>query len=65
MTMMAREMEIREEGREEGRAEGREEEKKSLIYELVREGLLSKEDGARKLGVSALKLAEGISSYGM
>ena len=63
MTMMVHDMEMREEGREEGRAEGREEGKKDLIYELVRDGLLSEEDGAKRLGITTLQLAEEMALY--
>ena len=53
-----------DEGRAEGRAEGEAKGREGVIYELVREGLISQEDGARKLGVTELKLAEGIANYG-
>ena len=59
MTMMVHDMEIREEGRAEGRAEG----KKDLIYELVRDGVLTAEDGAKRLGMTTLQLSENMAVY--
>ena len=45
--------------KEEGRAEG----KKDLIYELVRDGMISAEDGAKKLGMTTLQFSENMASY--
>lgn len=53
----------REEGRAEGRAEGRVEGKKDIIYELVRDGVLSAEDGAKRLGMTTLQLSENMAKY--
>ena len=49
--------------RMEGRAEGRAEGKKDLIYELVRDGVLSAEDGAKRLGMTTLQLSENMAMY--
>ena len=59
MTMMVHDMEMREEGRAEGRVEG----KKDLIYELVRDGVLTAEDGAKRLGLTTLQLSENMAAY--
>ena len=45
--------------RMEGRAEG----KKDIIYELVRDGVLSAEDGAKRLGMTTLQLSENMAEY--
>lgn len=39
----------------------KEESKKDLIYELVRDGMLSAEDGAKKLGMTTLQLSENMA----
>ena len=59
MIMMIHDMEMKEEGRAEGRAEG----KKDIIYELVRDGVLSAEDGAKRLGMKTLQLSENMAMY--
>ena len=59
MTMMIHDMEMKEEGRAEGRVEG----KKDIIYELVRDGVLSAEDGAKRLGMTTLQLSENMAKY--
>ena len=59
MTMMIHDMEMKGEGRAEGRAEG----KKDIIYELVRDGVLSAEDGAKRLGMMTLQLPENMAKY--
>ena len=43
--------------------ERREEGKKDLIYELVRDGVLTAEDGAKRFGVTTLQLSENMASY--
>ena len=53
----------RMEGRAEGRVEGRAEGKKDIIYELVRDGVLSAEDGAKRLGMTTLQLSENMAEY--
>lgn len=35
--------------------------KKDLIYELVRDGVLSAEDGAKRLGMTTLQLSENMA----
>ena len=59
MIMMIHDMEKKEEGRAEGRAEG----KKDMIYELVRDGVLSAEDGAKRLRMTTLQLSENMAKY--
>ena len=45
------------------RAKGHEEGQKDMIYELVRDGVLSAEDGAKRLGMTTLQLSENMESY--
>ena len=47
-----------EEGIEKGKAHGIEHEKKMMIISLVKDGLFSKEEGAKRLSVSVIELDE-------
>jgi|GEM_PF-1925813 hypothetical protein len=46
------------EGIEEGKAHGIEHGKKMMIISLVKDGLLSKEEGAKRLSISVIELDE-------
>ena len=46
------------EGVAEGKVEGIEHEKKMMIISLIKDGLLSKEEGAKRLSVSVIELDE-------
>ena len=50
------------EGIEEGKAHGIEHGKKMMIISLVKDGLLSKEEGAKRLRVSVIELDEYLSA---
>ena len=50
------------EGRAEGKAEGIEQGKKMMIISLIKDGLLSKEDGAKQLSISVIELDECMSA---
>ena len=54
-------MEGLEEGIEKGKAHGIEHGKKMMIISLVKDGLLSKEEGAKQLSVSVIELDEYMS----
>ena len=47
-----------EEGIEKGKAHGIEHEKKMMIISLIKDGLFSKEEGAKRLSVSVIELDE-------
>ena len=49
------------EGIEEGKAHGIEHGKKMMIISLVKDGLLSKEEGAKRLSISVIELDEYLS----
>ena len=46
------------EGRAEGKVEGIEQGKKMMIISLIKDGLLSKEEGAKRLSISLIELDE-------
>ena len=48
----------RMEGIEEGKAHGIEHGKKMMIISLIKDGLLSKEEGAKRLSISVIELDE-------
>ena len=50
------------EGIEEGKAHGIEHGKKMMIISLIKDGLLSKEEGAKRLSVSVIELDECLSA---
>ena len=50
------------EGRAEGKVEGIEQGKKMIIISLIKDGLLSKEEGAKQLSVSVIELDECMSA---
>ena len=50
------------EGRAEGKVEGIEQGKKMMIISLIKDGLLSKEDGAKQLSISVIELEECMSA---
>ena len=50
------------EGRAEGKVEGIEQGKKMMIISLIKDGLLSKEDGAKQLNISVIELDECMSA---
>ena len=50
------------EGRAEGKVEGIEQGKKMMIISLIKDGLLSKEDGAKQLSISVIELDECMSA---
>ena len=50
------------EGIEEGKAHGIEHGKKMMIISLVKDGLLSKEEGAKRLSISVIELDEYMSA---
>ena len=52
----------RAEGIEEGKAHGIEHGKKMMIISLIKDGLLSKEEGAKRLRVSVIELDEYLSA---
>ena len=52
----------RMEGVTEGRAEGVEYGKKMMIISLIKDGLLSKEEGAKQLSISVIELDECMSA---
>ena len=52
----------REEGIVEGKANGIEHGKKMMIISLIKDGLLSKEEGAKRLSISVIELDEYMSS---
>ena len=51
-------MEGLEEGIEKGKAHGIEYGKKMMIISLIKDGLLSKEEGAKRLSISLIELDE-------
>ena len=50
------------EGRAEGKAHGIEHGKKMMIISLIKDGLLSKEEGAKRLSISLIELDECLSA---
>ena len=50
------------EGRAEGKVEGIEQGKKMIIISLIKDGLLSKEEGAKQLSISVIELDEYMSA---
>ena len=50
------------EGRAEGKVEGIEQGKKMMIISLIKDGLLSKEEGAKQLSISVIELDECMSA---
>ena len=50
------------EGKAEGKAEGIEHGKKIMIISLIKDGLLSKEEGAKRLSISVVELDEYMSA---
>ena len=50
------------EGKAEGKVEGIEQGKKMMIISLIKDGLLSKEDGAKQLSISVIELDECMSA---
>ena len=52
----------REEGIVEGKANGIEHGKKMMIISLVKDGLLSKEEGAKRLSISVIELDEYLTA---
>ena len=50
------------EGIEKGKAHGIEHGKKMMIISLVKDGLLSKEEGAKRLSISVIELDECLSA---
>ena len=52
----------RDKGRAEGKVEGIEHGKKMMIISLIKDGLLSKEDGAKQLSISVIELDECMSA---
>ena len=52
----------RAEGKVEGKVEGIEQGKKMMIISLIKDGLLSKEDGAKQLNISVIELDECMSA---
>lgn len=50
------------EGVEKGKAHGIEDGKKMMIISLIKDGLLSKEEGAKRLSVSVIELYEYMSN---
>ena len=54
-------MEGVEEGIEKGKAHGIEHGKKMMIISLIKDGLLSKEEGAKRLSISVIELDEYMS----
>ena len=50
------------EGIEEGKAHGIEHGKKMMIISLVKDGVLSKEEGAKRLSISVIELDEYMSA---
>ena len=50
------------EGIEEGKAHGIEHGKKMMIISLIKDGLLSKEEGAKRLSASVIELNECLSA---
>ena len=55
-------MEGLEEGIEKGKAHGIEHGKKMMIISLIKDGLLSKEEGAKRLSISLIELDEYMSA---
>lgn len=55
-------MEGLEEGIETGKAYGIEHGKKMMIISLIKDGLLSKEEGAKRLSISVIELDEFMSA---
>ena len=52
----------REEGIVEGKANGIEHGKKMMIISLIKDGLLSKEEGAKRLSISVIELDEYLTA---
>ena len=52
----------KEEGIEEGKAHSIEHGKKMMIISLIKDGLLSKEEGAKRLSISVIELDEYMSA---
>ena len=50
------------EGKAEGKAHGIEHEKKMMIISLIKDGLLSKEERAKRLRISVIELDEYMSA---
>lgn len=50
------------EGLEKGKAHGIEHGKKMMIISLIKDGLLSKEEGAKRLSISVIELDECLSA---
>ena len=50
------------EGKAEGKAHGIEHGKKMMIISLIKDGLLSKEEGAKRLSISVIELDEYMSA---
>ena len=50
------------EGIEEGKAHGIKHRKKMMIISLIKDGLLSKEEGAKRLSISVIELDECLST---
>ena len=51
-----------EEGIEKGKAHGIKHRKKMMIISLIKDGLLSKEEGAKRLSISVIELDECLST---
>ena len=51
-----------EKGKAEGKAHGIEYGKKMMIISLIKDGLLSKEEGAKRLSISIIELDEYMSA---
>ena len=51
-----------EKGKAEGKAHGIEHGKKMMIISLIKDGLLSKEEGAKRLSISVIELDEYMSA---
>lgn len=51
-----------EKGKAEGKANGIEHGKKMIITSLIKDGLLSKEEGAKRLSISVIELDECLSA---
>ena len=62
MTVEKEKKDARMEGLAEGRAEGIEHGKKMMIISMIKDGLLFKEEGAKRLSISVIELDEYMSA---
>ena len=65
MVMMAREMEIRQDGIEEGRAEGRAEGTLRTLCTLVKDGILTAADAAARMDMSVSEFEARAAALGL